>query len=52
MQPVSVPDQQQNIEELEMMKAEDIAQAVLYTLTQPLRADVVEIKIKPHLQII
>ncbi|WP_295771035.1 SDR family NAD(P)-dependent oxidoreductase [uncultured Mucilaginibacter sp.] len=52
MQPVSVPDQQKNIENLEMLKAEDIAQAVIYAITQPQRSDVVEIKIRPHLQII
>jgi NADP-dependent 3-hydroxy acid dehydrogenase YdfG len=39
-------------EKQEMLLAEDIARAVLYTLTQPARCDVVEMKIKPHLQII
>ncbi|SEM58867.1 NADP-dependent 3-hydroxy acid dehydrogenase YdfG [Chitinophaga rupis] len=52
MQPVSVPDQQQKEEDLEMLKAEDIAAAVLYTIMQPKRCDVVDIKIRPHLQII
>lgn len=52
MQPVSVPDQQQKQENLEMLKAEDIAAAIIYSLTQPERCDVVELKIKPHLQII
>jgi NADP-dependent 3-hydroxy acid dehydrogenase YdfG len=36
----------------EMLVAEDIARAVLYALTQPARCDVVEMKIKPHMQII
>jgi len=52
MQPVSVPDQQEKEESLEMMKAEDIAVAILYALSQPERCDVAELKIKPHLQII
>jgi len=52
MQPVSVPDQQQKEENLEMLKAEDIAAAVLYTLSQPERCDIVELKIRPHLQTI
>lgn len=52
MQPVSVPDQQRNIDNLEMLKAEDIASAVLFVLCQPLRCDIVELKIRPHLQII
>lgn len=52
MQPVSVPDQKKQQENKEMMKAEDIAYAVLYVLTQPRQAEVAELKIKPHLQII
>jgi len=52
MQPVSVPDQQKKIENLEMLRAEDIAAAILYTLSQPERCDVVELKIRPHLQVI
>ena len=52
MQPVGVEEQQQTQEKLEMMKAEDIAEAVLYALSRPMRCDVVEMKLKPHLQII
>jgi NADP-dependent 3-hydroxy acid dehydrogenase YdfG len=52
MQPYNVEEQKQSRERMEMMKAEDIAEAVLYTLNRPMRCDVVEIKIKPHLQII
>ncbi len=52
MQPVSVPDQQKKQENLEMLKAEDIAQVVLFALSQPERSDIVELKIRPHLQII
>lgn len=52
MQPVSVPDQQQKQEKLEMLTAEDIAAAVLYVVSQPKRCDVVDLKIRPHLQLI
>lgn len=52
MQPVSVPDQQKNIENQEMLKAEDIAGAVVFALIQPQRCDIVEMKVRPHLQII
>jgi NADP-dependent 3-hydroxy acid dehydrogenase YdfG len=38
------------IDALEMLKAEDIAIAIIYALSQPKRADVVNIKIKPLLQ--
>jgi NADP-dependent 3-hydroxy acid dehydrogenase YdfG len=36
----------------EMLKAEDIAHAVLYALVQPARCDVVVVQIRPHLQTI
>jgi NADP-dependent 3-hydroxy acid dehydrogenase YdfG len=36
----------------EMLLSEDIARAVYYALVQPARCDVVEMKIKPHLQLI
>lgn len=52
MQPVSVPDQQKQQENLEMLKAEDIANVILFALSQPERCDIVDIKVKPHLQII
>ncbi|TWR30922.1 SDR family oxidoreductase [Mucilaginibacter pallidiroseus] len=52
MQPVSVSDQQDNQKNLEMLKAEDIANVILFTLSQPKRCDIVDIKVKPHLQII
>lgn len=52
MQPVSVPDQQKKEEEGTMLKAEDIAACVLYTLCQPHRCDVVLVQIRPHLQLI
>jgi NADP-dependent 3-hydroxy acid dehydrogenase YdfG len=52
MQPANTDEQQQNQENLEMLKAEDIAAAIIYTLQQPFRCDVVELKIRPHLQLI
>ena len=52
MQPSTPDEQREKTKELEMLKAEDIAQCVLYVLTQPKRCDVVEVKIRPHLQLI
>ncbi len=52
MQPVSPDDQRRQEEEGEMLKAEDVAGAILYALSQPRRCDVVSIQIRPHLQLI
>ncbi len=52
MQPSSPEEQRKKIKNLEMLKAEDIAYAVVYCLAQPSRCDVVELKIRPHLQMI
>lgn len=52
MQPADAYEQKQKQQNMEMLKAEDIATAIIYTLEQPLRCDVVELKIRPHLQII
>jgi NADP-dependent 3-hydroxy acid dehydrogenase YdfG len=52
MQPANADEQRQKQEKLEMLKAEDIAAGIIYTLEQPFRCDVVELKIRPHLQII
>jgi NADP-dependent 3-hydroxy acid dehydrogenase YdfG len=46
----SPTEQRKKEEKLEMLKAEDIAACVLYTLTQPKRCDVVMLQIRPHLQ--
>jgi NADP-dependent 3-hydroxy acid dehydrogenase YdfG len=48
----SKEEQQQQQEELTMLKAEDIAAAIYYALIQPKRCDVVDIKLRPHLQVI
>jgi NADP-dependent 3-hydroxy acid dehydrogenase YdfG len=50
MQPQSPEEQRKLEEKLEMLKAEDIATCILYTLTQPKRCDVVMVQIRPHLQ--
>jgi NADP-dependent 3-hydroxy acid dehydrogenase YdfG len=43
-------EQRKREEDLKMLKAEDIAACVLYTLTQPKRCDVVSVQIRPHMQ--
>jgi NADP-dependent 3-hydroxy acid dehydrogenase YdfG len=50
MQPETPKEQQQKQKKMEMLKAEDIAACILYTLTQPKRCDVVVVQIRPHLQ--
>ena len=52
MQAESTEDKKENVENLEMLTADDIAAAVLFCLSQPKRCDVVELKIRPHLQLI
>jgi NADP-dependent 3-hydroxy acid dehydrogenase YdfG len=52
MQPAPPDEQEEKQKNMEMLKAEDIAASVLYVLTQPSRCDVVDIKIRPHLQLI
>jgi NADP-dependent 3-hydroxy acid dehydrogenase YdfG len=46
----SPEEQRQKEEKMEMLKAEDIAACILYTITQPKRCDVVTMQIRPHLQ--
>jgi NADP-dependent 3-hydroxy acid dehydrogenase YdfG len=46
----SPEEQRERIEQMKMMRAEDIAACVLYTITQPKRCDVVSLQIRPHLQ--
>ncbi len=51
MQSQYSPEEQRKKEEkMEMLKAEDIAACILYTLTQPKRCDVVSVQIRPHMQ--
>lgn len=46
----SPEEQRERIEQMKMLRAEDIAASVLYTITQPKRCDVVTLQIRPHLQ--
>jgi NADP-dependent 3-hydroxy acid dehydrogenase YdfG len=46
----SPEEQREQIEKMEMLRAEDIAACVLYTITQPKRCDVVTLQIRPHMQ--
>jgi NADP-dependent 3-hydroxy acid dehydrogenase YdfG len=50
MQPISVNEQIKKERKLEMLKAEDIAACIVYTIIQPARCDVVNVQIRPHLQ--
>ncbi len=52
MQPGTEEDKREKEKNMKMLKPEDIAQCVLYVLTQSKRCDVVEVKIRPHLQLI
>ncbi|MDB5131237.1 MAG: short-chain dehydrogenase/reductase, partial [Mucilaginibacter sp.] len=49
---IDAEEQNKKQEKHEMLKAEDVAAAVFYTLSQARWCDVVEIKIKPLLQIV
>ncbi len=52
MQPESGPEKLKKVKAMEMLAADDIAMSVLYCLSQPKRCDIVELKIRPHLQLI
>jgi len=52
MQDFPTEEKLKKVNELEMLTANDIAVSILYTLCQPKRCDVVNLKIKPHLQLI
>ena len=52
MQAEDPEKKKEKVENLEMLTADDIAVSVLYCLSQPKRCDVVDIKIRPHLQLI
>lgn len=52
MQPDPKEVQQEKIEKMEMLEAEDIAMSVLFCLSQPKQRDIVSMQIRPHLQII
>ncbi len=50
MQPMSSEEQEKLEEKLKMLKAEDVAAAIVYVLSQPERCDVVSLQLRPHLQ--
>ncbi|WP_281233061.1 SDR family oxidoreductase [Flavobacterium gelatinilyticum] len=52
MQPDPKEVQEEKIEKMEMLEAEDIAMSVLFCLSQPKRCDIVSMQVRPHLQII
>lgn len=52
MQDFPTGEKLDKVKNLEMLTADDIAVSVLYCLSQPKRCDVVDLKIRPHLQII
>jgi NADP-dependent 3-hydroxy acid dehydrogenase YdfG len=45
-------EKEEAIADLEMLRPEDIAGSILYTLLQPERCDVVSVQIRPHRQVI
>jgi NADP-dependent 3-hydroxy acid dehydrogenase YdfG len=52
MQPDPTDVKHEAVNNLEMMTAGDVAKAVTYILTQDKRCDVVELRVRPHLQLI
>ena len=52
MQEQPTDEKLKKVQELKMLTADDIAVSVLYCLSQPKRCDVVDLKIRPHLQLI
>jgi len=46
-------DQQRDMQEaLKMLRAEDVARAIFLIASQPARCDIIEVQVRPHLQII
>jgi short-subunit dehydrogenase len=52
MQPIERSEQRDLEEKGEMLEDDDVAEAVLFCLTRPRRADIVSLQIRPHLQYI
>jgi NADP-dependent 3-hydroxy acid dehydrogenase YdfG len=52
MQQKPTEEKLEKVANMEMLTADDLAIAVLYCLSQPKRCDVVELKVRPHLQLI
>jgi len=52
MNKLSPAQQHRKQSQLKQLKAEDIADCILYILTRPKRVDIVEMQVRPHLQVI
>lgn len=52
MQDYSSQEKRKKVKALEMLAADDVAVSILYCLCQPKRCDVVNLQIRPHLQLI
>jgi short-subunit dehydrogenase len=52
MQPMPDEEKQQKIKDLEMLHADDVAMSILYTLCQPERCSIVDLKLRPLMQMI
>ncbi|SKB63798.1 SDR family oxidoreductase [Daejeonella lutea] len=52
MQEFTKEEKEEKIRNLEMLKAEDVAISVAFALAQPERSDIVNLQIRPHLQLI
>lgn len=52
MQPENTAEKRKEVEQHSMLKAGDVASAIIYALTQNERCDVVEIRLRPRLQLI
>lgn len=52
MQEGSASEKNGKVEGMEMLEADDIALSVLFCLAQPLRTDIVQLQVRPHLQLI
>lgn len=52
MQDESSETKKKKIESLEMLTADDIAESILFCLSQPKRCDIVSLQIRPHRQFI
>jgi NADP-dependent 3-hydroxy acid dehydrogenase YdfG len=52
MQPGTKKQHQEKIEKMVMLEAEDIAMSILFCLSQPKRCDVVNMQVRPFLQLI
>ncbi|MDB6136422.1 MAG: short-chain dehydrogenase/reductase [Verrucomicrobiales bacterium] len=45
-------EQNRMVEEMRMLKAEDVAQAIVFMLMQPRWCDIIKLQLRPHLQLI